>query len=153
MPHIHELIDFTASAFIVHEDKVLLVHHKKLDSWLQIGGHIELDEDPDTALMREIEEECGLEVEVLSEKAPCKTTDVTTPQWRPHFVNLYQITDTHQHVDMVYVCRAKTTDFTLEEKSHHDMGWFTAEETKDLKMFDNTRELVLASLDIAAKAG
>ena len=43
MPHIHEKIDFTVSLFIVEGEKVLLVHHKKLDRWLPIGGHIELE--------------------------------------------------------------------------------------------------------------
>lgn len=71
MAHIHEKIDFTVSAYIVHPnlDKILLVHHKKFNGWLQIGGHIELDEDSDMALMREIEEECGLKVELLAKKA------------------------------------------------------------------------------------
>ena len=46
MPHIHEKIDFTAEAFIVCENKVLLRIHDKLKVWMSIGGHIELDEDP-----------------------------------------------------------------------------------------------------------
>ena len=47
MPHIHEKIDFTVSLFIVQDGKVLVIHHKKLGQWLPIGGHIELDEDPE----------------------------------------------------------------------------------------------------------
>ncbi len=52
MPHIHELYDFTASAYILHptESKILLLLHKKLGKWLQPGGHIELSEDPLQAL-------------------------------------------------------------------------------------------------------
>ena len=68
MPHLHELYDFVVSAFIVHDDKVLLVHHPKYDKWIPMGGHVELDEDPETALFREIEEETGLEVSILSSK-------------------------------------------------------------------------------------
>ncbi len=47
MPHIHELYDFVVSAFIVHRGRVLLIYHKKYDEWLPIGGHVELDEDPE----------------------------------------------------------------------------------------------------------
>ena len=49
MAHIHEKIDFTTSVFIVRNGKVLLHKHKKLGIWLQPGGHIELDEDPNQA--------------------------------------------------------------------------------------------------------
>ena len=54
MAHIHEKIDFVSTAFIVHKDKVLLGHHRILNLWLPIGGHIELDEDPITALYPQI---------------------------------------------------------------------------------------------------
>ena len=50
MPHIHALYDFVITVFIVHEDKVLLVNHPKYDKWIPMGGHIELNEDPETAL-------------------------------------------------------------------------------------------------------
>jgi ADP-ribose pyrophosphatase YjhB (NUDIX family) len=68
MPHIHELMDFTVEAFVVYEDRVLLIYHKQLHKWLPLGGHIELDEDPEQALFREIREESGLEVDILSQK-------------------------------------------------------------------------------------
>ncbi|RLS89050.1 MAG: NUDIX domain-containing protein, partial [Planctomycetota bacterium] len=62
MAHIHEKIDFTVAVFVVHEKKVLVIHHKKLDKWLPLGGHIELDEDPEQAALRETLEESGLAV-------------------------------------------------------------------------------------------
>lgn len=68
MPHIHDLIDFIVNIFIVYENKVLLIYHKQLNKWLSIGGHIELNEDPEEALFREVREECGLEIRVLGEK-------------------------------------------------------------------------------------
>ena len=46
MPHLHEKIDFTVAIFVVHEGRVLVIHYRKLDKWLPLGGHIELDEDP-----------------------------------------------------------------------------------------------------------
>ena len=136
----------------MHEDKILLVHHKKLDSWLQIGGHIELDEDPDQAMLREIQEECGLQVTFLGEMAPCSTSETTKPLMCPHFVNIHQVNDTHRHCDLGYVFRAETTEPTLEEDGAYAIGWFTYEELLELKTFDNLRELAKAALEIAAKA-
>ena len=70
MPHIHDRIDFTVAVFVVHQDRVLVVHHRKLDKWLPLGGHIELDEDPEQAALREAKEESGLDVELLGERPP-----------------------------------------------------------------------------------
>ena len=78
MAHIHEKIDFTVAIFVVHERKVLVVHHRKLDQWLPLGGHIELEEDPEQAALREAEEESGLEVELAFEPHPASLTDVGT---------------------------------------------------------------------------
>jgi len=70
MAHIHEKIDFTVAIFVVHDRKILLIHHRKLDKWLPLGGHIELDEDPEQAALREAKEESGLDVELLGERPP-----------------------------------------------------------------------------------
>ena len=65
MAHIHEKIDFTADVFVVHKDKVLIRTHDKYDLWLAVGGHIELDEDPNQSAIREVKEEVGLDVELV----------------------------------------------------------------------------------------
>lgn len=59
----------TASAFITtHEhDKVLLVHHLKLNRWLQPGGHIEPEDSSIyDAVAREMQEETGLKAQCAS---------------------------------------------------------------------------------------
>ena len=52
----------TASAWIVDEEKknALLVHHAKLNKWLQPGGHADGEEDVVNVATREVEEETGL---------------------------------------------------------------------------------------------
>jgi 8-oxo-dGTP pyrophosphatase MutT (NUDIX family) len=53
---------FTASAFVVSRDgeRALLLHHAKLDRWLQPGGHADGDPDLARVALREAEEETGL---------------------------------------------------------------------------------------------
>jgi len=54
---------FTASAFVVRPDRreLLLIHHRKLELWLQPGGHFEpTDADPQAAARRELGEETSL---------------------------------------------------------------------------------------------
>ena len=59
MAHIHEKIYFTVEVFVVYGNKVLLRKHDKYGIWLSVGGHIELDEDPNQAALREVREEVG----------------------------------------------------------------------------------------------
>ena len=68
MPHIHEKMDFTVETFIVHKNKVLLRKHDKLKIWMSVGGHVELDEDPVEAALREVKEEVGLDITLYQKK-------------------------------------------------------------------------------------
>lgn len=128
MPHIHQAIDFVTTPVIVHPDrtKVLLVDHPKYGWWMHTGGHIELNETPDQALLREIAEECGLEVEVLSEKPDIAGAGYE-PLWRPRFIDIHDANAPHRHISLVYYCLAKSADFVLSSE-HTTMKWFTMEE-------------------------
>ncbi len=52
----------TASAFVLSPNRkaVLLTHHRKLDRWLQLGGHADGDTDLRRVALREVCEESGL---------------------------------------------------------------------------------------------
>src|SRR3712207_9415045 len=56
---------FTVAVFVVWEGKVLLHLHRKLGMWLPPGGHIDRDELPDDAAVREVLEETAAEVELV----------------------------------------------------------------------------------------
>lgn len=132
MPHIHELIDFTVVAYIVYDNKVLLIDHIKYGLWLPIGGHVELDEDPEEALLREIQEECGLEVEVIGERPNFQDPNVK-PLIAPAYMDIHTVTETHRHIGLMYFAKAKTGQVKLAEKEHNAIRWFSREELSDPK--------------------
>jgi len=132
MAHIHEKIDFTVAIFVVHEGKILLIHHRKLNKWLPLGGHIELDEDPEQAALREAREESGLEVELLGKRPPT-TEPGTRALIAPRFLDIHRITDTHEHIGMIYWARPKTGSVTLAVEEHHDIRWCLATELDTLQ--------------------
>jgi 8-oxo-dGTP diphosphatase len=133
MPHIHELVDFVVNAFIVYENKILLIDHKKLHMWLPIGGHIELNEDPEEALLREIKEECGLEVEIFGKKPDIKSSGWISfkPLYNPIFLDVHNISETHKHVALSYFAKAKSENFVLNKEEHNNIKWFSAEELEN----------------------
>src|SRR5215204_2819786 len=106
VPHIHELIDFTVAIFVVKDRKVLLILHRKLNKWLPLGGHIELDEDPEIAALREAREESGFEVELIGERPPT-TGPGTRALIAPRFLDIHRIHPTHEHIGMIYLARPR----------------------------------------------
>ena len=125
MPHIHDKIDFTVAIFVVHEGRVLVIHHRKLDRWLPLGGHIELDEDPEQAALRETREESGLDVELLGERPPT-TGPGTRALIGPRYLDIHRISETHEHIGMIYFARPKAGALALAAEEHHDIRWVSS---------------------------
>ncbi len=132
MAHIHEKIDFTVAIFVVHEGRILLVHHRNLNQWLPLGGHIELDEDPEAAALREAKEESGLEVELLGERPPT-TGPGTRALIAPRFLDIHRITNTHQHIGLIYWARPTNGTLRLAAAEHHDLRWCSAADLEQLQ--------------------
>ena len=131
MPHIHDKYDFVISAFIVHDNKVLLVEHPRYGKWIPVGGHVELDEDPDMALAREIKEETGLEVELISNRPDFISHD-SKILLRPEFIDVHRANETHTHIALVYFARALDNQHVLSEE-HTDMQWLSDVDLDDPK--------------------
>lgn len=135
MAHIHEKIDFTVAIFVVHANKVLIIHHRKLDKWLPLGGHIELDEDPERAALREAREESGLDVELIGERPPT-TEPGTRALLAPRFLDIHRINDTHEHIGMIYWARPKgggdAHAAALAAEEHHDIRWCSVKDLDTL---------------------
>lgn len=130
MPHIHEKYDFTVTAFIVNtEGKVLLVNHPRYNKWIPVGGHIELDEDPDEALFKEIREETGLVTTPLTTKL-----EIDSPGTKflltPNYVDAHEANPPHKHIAFIYFMKAESNDFKISDE-HTDMRWFTESELDD----------------------
>lgn len=132
MAHIHDRIDFTVAIFVVQDRRVLLVLHRQLNRWLPLGGHIELDEDPEQAALREAREESGLEVELWGERPPT-TGDGTRALIAPRFMDIHRITDTHEHIGLIYWARPRGGEVRLAPAEHRQIRWCTAEDLDALE--------------------
>jgi 8-oxo-dGTP pyrophosphatase MutT (NUDIX family) len=99
----------TVTTFISAEGFTLLHWHEKNRMWLPAGGHIEPDEDPLQAALREALEETGLSIVILPTAAPYSYRE---PAQLPSPVTIMveeipatPSEEAHQHLDMIYFGR------------------------------------------------
>ncbi len=123
---------FTVAVFVVWEGKVLLHHHRKLGMWLPPGGHIEVDELPDEAALREVWEETGVRVELVGERRE----DITDPVQlhRPAGVQLENIGPNHQHIDLIYFAKAAGPAEIRDEFVGDQVGWYGPEDWEGMRV-------------------
>jgi 8-oxo-dGTP pyrophosphatase MutT (NUDIX family) len=96
---------FTVTGFVIDGDRTLLHWHRKTGMWLPPGGHIDPDEDPVQAVLREVLEESGITAEVVTHMTPL-VFDVPEQIVPPWTILVEDIPDgPHQHIDMIYFVR------------------------------------------------
>ena len=114
--------DLAVSVFVVWRQQLLLHEHPKLGLWLPPGGHVEPNELPDDAAVREVLGEAGVTVQLVGETA------ISAPGprqlLRPRGVQLESISPGHEHVDLIYWARP-ISDYTGALTSESaPFGWY-----------------------------
>lgn len=107
---------YTASAWLVDAggERLLMTHHRKLDRWLQLGGHADGDRDLAAVALREAEEESGLSgLTVLPE-----IFDLDR-HWIPERGDV----PGHWHYDVRYVVRATGSEAFAVSDESHALAW------------------------------
>lgn len=96
---------FTATGIVVCRDAILVHWHQKVQEWLDPGGHIEPNEDPVQATLREVKEETGLDVEIIP-TSPLPDISNLEQVIPPYTVMIEDVFDEkvgkHQHIDFIY---------------------------------------------------
>lgn len=139
MPHIHEKVDFTVEVFVVYKNKVLLRMHDKHKIWLSIGGHIELDEDPIQAAIREVKEEVGLDVKIIGSRPAFKDESDYSALIAPRYLGSHPVNNTHRHIVFVYFATSDS-DIIIDSEMEHERAetrWVTKEELSKIDLRPN----------------
>ena len=107
----------TGSAWVVNSTNthVLLTHHKKLNRWVQLGGHADGDSDVLRVAQREAKEESGLEA-VVPVFDGIFDIDV-------HSIPENRIEPAHLHWDIRYAFRVVGSEMYSVSEESHDLAW------------------------------
>ena len=143
-------LDFTATTVIVFGNRVLLHKHRKLGIWIPVGGHIDKDELPEDAVIREAKEEAGLDIKLFGPDASLGVSDVRELV-RPMHILLEDIEPGHQHIDMIFYATSETDSLSPRDGEASDLKWFTREELESEEIPENVRAISLDAIRTLGK--
>lgn len=130
----------TASAWItdIEQTKAVLLHHKKLDIWVQPGGHIDdADSSLETASLREATEETGL-VGLKLKQSQIFDLDV-------HKIPARKQEPEHWHLDVRFWFAANNTDLEISDESN-ELAWMSAEDILNVTDEESVLRMVRKTL-------
>lgn len=114
-------VHLTASAIVLDgAGRTLLHRHKRLGLWLQPGGHVDGDERPEDAVLREVREETGLDGRHPADGGA------------PVHVDVHEGGRGHLHLDLRYVVLAPPRDPAPPDGESQDVRWLTYEQARRL---------------------
>lgn len=140
---------YTASVWIISKTfpkKILLIHHKKLEKWLQPGGHIERFENPLEAAIREVKEETGLDISFLRQEVKVVNSDESMLPL-PGFLMEHVVPSTagkpaHFHIDISYIVELSEQSLKPQLDEVYEIGWFSKQVALQLPIHADTRLII-----------
>lgn len=125
---------FTVTGFVCRDGRTALHWHPRVQAWLPPGGHIERNEDPLQALLREVSEETGLDVRVLGSLEPLPRGTTLPSPVRVSVFDIAPDSDTpepHQHIDFIYFTVAHDPDQPLTPEPGTNWQWVGEQQLRE----------------------
>ena len=128
---------FTGSAWVISPDKnkILMTHHKKLNMWLQLGGHADGEKDLKSVALKEAKEESGFNnFSILSEEI--FDLDI-------HNIEPMNEEPEHLHYDVRFLLEADPNeqDIIISEESH-DVKWIHLDDVLEYNSEESISRMV-----------
>jgi 8-oxo-dGTP pyrophosphatase MutT (NUDIX family) len=146
---------FTATVYVVNDGATALHEHKRLGIHIPPGGHVDRDELPHEAALREVREETGLEATLLDD-TPTVPGGPGETLPNPRHTLLYDINEHdgavgHQHVDLVYYAETVTREIdpSEDEAPASAWEWYAPERLRASDVAGDVTELGIEAIEAA----
>lgn len=126
----------TGSAWIVSPDRTrtLLTHHRKLDKWLQLGGHADGDGNLLEVALREAREESGL-TRIRALAGGIFDLD-------RHWIPARKTEPAHHHFDLRFVFEADPAEPLAISNESKDLAWVSIDRVTTLNPEESMARMV-----------
>ncbi len=134
---------FTASGFLLNKNMthICLMHHKKLDKWLQLGGHCDGNPNLLEVAIKETQEESGIQ-DIKPIKNDIFDIDI-------HLIPENDLDKAHYHFDIRFLLHAHSNDELVKNHESRSLIWFEINNSnppKDLlRMFRKCQAFLIHS--------
>ena len=138
----------TATVYVINNNKILLHQHKKYKTWFPLGGHMEADEFPHEAAIREAKEEAGFDIKLLeTELAPeielARVVRIPAP-----FCILHEgVGGVENFLDFIYIAETEETIPHPANDESKDFKWFTYEELLSYEIKPHVKNTAITILN------
>lgn len=141
--------NYVAGGYVVKGNRVLLLWHPDLDRWVPAGGRVEVadGEYPHEAVVREVDEETSLAVEIVNPTAGVEDNAVA-PMPIPASVQEISLADGKRYLDFIYYCKYVGGSLALDYLEARAYKWFTIDELDSYPLYPHVREYAKSALSV-----
>lgn len=139
---------FSVAVYARQCDRVLVIHHRRLGTWLPLGGELEAGETPLEAAARELREESGLEGRFARLRGACDGVPPGLIGYEEH-----QAGDKGLHMNFVFVADVPADAEVAPNHEFAHFRWVNRDELLALDSPVNVREFGLLALDAQLDSG
>ena len=136
--------DLVVAGYIIHDDKVLLIHHKKLNLWLPVGGHIEPGETPEDAILREVQEEVGCAFEFHPKAEEKNNGQVRI--LKPTRMQVEKVPHHGHHINTIFFGKVMIWSNAVETDEQEKLRWFSEKELQTENILESVCSSALDAL-------
>ena len=142
----------TGAAWILSDDRrrCLLTHHRKLDRWLQMGGHADGEWRVEEVALREAREESGMTgFDFVPIDGMLMPLDADVHQIPARYNQAGQlIEDDHDHHDVRFLLIDNPGQEARCSDESHDVAWFTPDEISQLTDEESVLRMLRKALEL-----